>query len=331
MTRHAVLDPDPVEAPPKVGLREVAAVGSMLAMFLAAQVVALLLQKPFHQSGVDQAFEDPEDPFNGLYLLATVVLFTILILWIARKKREILIQYLILGSVGITLVYVFYPLLDMLPTTAFDTFDLDLGFLLVPFNAAVLVALVPAILLTVLLKRYPEWYIVDAVGIGVSAATIAIFGASFTPVTYLVVLVAFAIYDYVSVYKTKHMLSLADSVLDLRLPIMLVVPKTLDYSFLEERGGVRKRAETKEPKKPRDAMFIGLGDIVIPSIFGLTALSLSAWAAFGTFVGIEVGLVILMAFVLRGKPHAGLPTLNSAAFIGFLVGLYLDTGSLRFW
>lgn len=318
-------------ATPPVGVREVAAVAALVVFFLVSQLVALLLRRPFRASGVDQAFANPADPFNGLWLLGTVVAFTVLILYIARKKRATLIQALILGSVGLTLVYVFFPLLDMVPTPLFDGRPVTLLGATFSFNPAVAVALVPAAVLTLLLKKYPEWYIVDAVGVGVSAGTIAIFGSSFTPLTYLVVLVAFAVYDYVSVYKTKHMLSLADSVLDLRLPIMLVVPKTLDYSFLEERAGVRARAEGRGPQKPRDAMFIGLGDVVIPSIFGLAALPFGAAASFGAFAGIELGLLVLMWFVLKGKPHAGLPTLNAGALLGFLVGLYLDTGSLRFW
>lgn len=319
------------EAPLPVGVREIAALVSLLAMFFAAQAVALLLRGPFKQSGIDQAFEDPTDPLNGVWLLLIVVVFTALILYIARKRRAFLIQILILASLGLTLAYVFYPFLDMLPTTFFDTRNVAI---LGPVNPAAIVACIPAALLTYLLKRYPEWYIVDSVGIGVSAATIAIFGASFTPATYLVVLVAFAVYDYVSVYKTKHMLSLADSVLELRLPIMLVVPKTLDYSFLEENAKVRERAESQGRRKPRDAMFIGLGDVVIPSIFGVTALGVplaSAGAAFGTFAGIALALILLMYFVMRGRAHAGLPTLNAGALLGFLAGLYIERGTFVFW
>jgi presenilin-like A22 family membrane protease len=312
-----------------VGRREVAAVAAIVLLFAAAQGLALLLRRPFAASGIDRAFEDPEDPLNGLYLLLIVLIFTALILFIARKRRPKLIQALILGAVGLTLT--FYPLLDLVPHPAFDARQVDLGFGVFHFNWAAPLALVPAVGLTILLKVWPEWYVVNAVGIGISAASIAIFGASFTPLTYLVVLVAFAIYDYVAVYRTKHMLSLADNVLELRLPIMLVVPKHLHYSFLEEKADVRQRAEAGGKKRPRDALFIGLGDIVIPSIFGLTALPLHLWATLGTFAGVLVGLVVLLAFVLRGKPHAGLPTLNAGAFLGFLAGLYLGTGSIVFW
>lgn len=304
----------------------------MALMFLTAQGLALLLVDPFQRAGVKYS-DDPGDWSNGVWLLLIVFAFTALILYIARKKFQKLIQYIVLASVGMTIAYVVYPLLQLIPTPLFEAIHVapfGLGFTVLP---SALLGAAAGLALTWLLFRYPEWYVVDTVGIIVAAGGIAIFGTSFTPLTYLVVLVGFAAYDYWSVYKTKHMLTLADSVLELHLPIMLVVPKSLDYSFLEERGGVRREADAPgaRPKKGRDAMFIGLGDIVIPTIFAVTALSLSRGAALGSLVGILAGLLVLMSFVLRGRAHAGLPSLNGGAFAGFLVGLYWDTGSLVFW
>lgn len=313
--------------PLPIGAREVAASFCVLAIFILTQFLAVVLIGPFKASGV-KGFEDPEAPENGLWLLLIVVIFTLAILYIVKKRMMRVVQGLILGSVGLTLVYVIFPLLDLIPHAAFDP-----GYVpaLGAWNLAAVLAFPPAILLTWLLVTYPEWYIVDAVGVGVSAGAIAIFGGSFTAVTYLFVLVAFAVYDYVSVYRTKHMLSLADTVLDLHLPIMFIVPKHLEYSFLDEHGKARAIASGKAKKKPRDAMFIGLGDVVIPSIFAITALPLSWVAALGTFAGIGIGLMVLLAFVLRGRPHAGLPLLNTGAFLGFLAGLYIGTGSVVFW
>lgn len=298
-------------------------------MFLAAQLMAVLLVRPFAATGV-RGFEDPGDWRNGIWLLFTVVAFTGLVLFIAYKRWDQWIRRIVLASVFLTLVYVFYPLLDLVPAPFFDPQPAPWRLIGDDLNPALLVALVPAALLTTLLVRFPEWYVVDAVGIAISAGAIAIFGASFTPVTYLVVLVAFAVYDYVSVYKTKHMLKLADSVLDLHLPILLVVPRSRGYSFLEERARIAARAG-KGKRRRRDALFIGLGDVVIPSILALTALPARPLAAVGAFAGIGAGLLVLLAFVLRGRPHAGLPTLNAGAFAGFLAGWYLDAGTWVFW
>lgn len=320
-----------VKAPARLSAGEVGAVAAMLLMFVAAQLVAVLLIRPFEEAGV-RGFEDPEDPKNGLWLLLLVFAFTGLILFIARKRREKLIQYLILASVGLTLVYVLFPLFNQVPGRFFSGFELPLGPIHLPVWPGLYLAIILASLLTWALYRYPEWYVVDTVGVLVAAGGIAIFGSSFTPLTYLVVLVGFAVYDYISVYKTKHMLSLADSVLKLHLPIMLVAPKTLHYSFLEEEGGLRKGAdEPKPPSQRREAMFLGLGDVVIPTVFAITAIPLSTGAAAGAIAGTLAGFLLLMTFVLRGKPQAGLPSLNGGALLGFLVGLYWETGSLVFW
>ena len=339
----------PTTTPPEVdaypiGMREIVAVAAMLLMFVAAQVLSLVLLRPFTSAGV-QGFEDPEDPLNAVWLIGIILVFTAIILWIARKKRERVIQWIILGSVGLTLIYVFFPLLLQIP--GFERVHPDPNY---RYIGSILIAIPPAVVLTILLYKFPEWYVVDIVGVLVAAGSIAIFGSSFTPQIYVFVLIGLAVYDYISVYKTKHMLSLADSVLNYHLPIMLVVPKHLDYSFLDESTSLRKEADepivtpaatvaadtkpiavTATKKKPRDAMFLGLGDVVIPSIFALTALQVSPLAAATSMMGVIAGFLFLMTFVLRGKPQAGLPALNGGAFLGFLIGFYADTGTLVFW
>ena len=84
----------------------------------------------------------------------------------------------------------------------------------------------------------------------------------------------------------------------------------------------------------RDALFIGLGDAVIPTVLvasaaffapesvptvdvlGLSA-ALPAWTA---MVGTVAGLVVLLWMVLKGRAHAGLPLLNGGTIAGYLVG-----------
>ena len=47
-----------------------------------------------------------------------------------------------------------------------------------------------------------------------------------------------AVYDHWAVNGSKHMLELADTMIDLKLPILLVAPKEKGYSFLDEQEGV---------------------------------------------------------------------------------------------
>jgi presenilin-like A22 family membrane protease len=50
----------------------------------------------------------------------------------------------------------------------------------------------------------------------------------------------------------------------------------------------------------------------------------------GTMIGILVGFSILMRFVLKGNPQAGLPLLNSGAIIGYLITYILVYGDFTF-
>ena len=76
-----------------------------------------------------------------------------------------------------------------------------------------------------LIKR-PEWYVINTVGVLVGAGTITMLGVSFVPWIIIIFMVLAAIYDAWAVYKSKHMLELADTMVNLELPVMLVAPQS---------------------------------------------------------------------------------------------------------
>lgn len=317
-------------------------------LFVGTIALAMLMAEAL-SGEVPPVFENPEDPTNPLIYLGLVIAFTAGILVVAKLGFERIIQAVILGAVFLTMVIIYQPLLGMvLPLPGVWTLGISLTL---------------AGLLSALLYYYPEWYIVDAVGISVAAGATGWFGFSFGLVPALVLLVAFAAYDAIAVYRTKHMLDLADQVMGLRLPIMIVVPKVRGYSFLEgERledaadedqaaedpaghQAAEDQADEDEPEAAaddqeaegpgRDALFMGLGDIVIPGVLVVSAmtflggytsaveqiagLSPAMFVALTTLAGATIGFAFLMRAVLKGKPHAGLPALNGGALIGFLV------------
>jgi presenilin-like A22 family membrane protease len=125
-------------------------------------------------------------------------------------------------------------------------------------------------------------------------------------------MIMLAVYDAIAVYKTKHMVSLAESIVDLRVPILFVLPRKRKFSLL--KGGDMD-----------EAFYMGLGDAIIPSILVVSAFVTypSAAPALGTVIGILVGYTALTRLAGRGTPHAGLPFLNSGAIIGFVIGVLL--------
>ena len=277
--------------------------------FLVSHMLAMYLVPSYEEAEV-QAFEDPDDPVNSIFYIAVILVFTAFVLWIARKGLEWVLQAIFMSAIGITFIYVFYPFFHSVGITGV---------------AGYIGATALAIELTFLLLTYPEWYVVDTAGVILAAGVAAIFGISFGLFPALLLLVGLAIYDAWAVYRTGHMVDLADSVMNLKLPILLVMPKSAGYSFLDQ-GSLADQIEKGEK---REALFMGLGDLVIPG-----ALVVSSKASLGWMVGISsmigglIGFCILMVFVLSGRPQAGLPLLNGGAILGYVVGAFVFVGNL---
>ena len=279
---------------------------SMMLLFILVYSISLLVIQPFEAAGV-KAFENPENPLNIVYFILLLLIITLLILILAKYWKKKFIYLFILASVGITSIYVVDPLL-------FFIVGEPLSFILSSIIAAIIVAS---------LVLYPEWYVLDICGAIVASGSIAIFGISLSIPLVILLLTILAIYDFISVYKTKHMIALADTVLDMKVPILFVIPKQFPYSF-------RKKDVHIKDRKKRDAFFMGVGDVVIPGILiascyrfvGKIPLCMS------TMMGILIGFAILMVFVIKGKPQAGLPFLNGGAIVSYIVSSYLLYGSI---
>jgi len=264
-------------------------------LMVVVELLALFLGAPLDAAGI-HAFEDADAPENSVYYLGLILVFTLFILIVIKLNAKWLIQLIILGAVASTICYVLYPLL--------------LG--LTSFEMALIVSIVIALFITIILHVFPEWYVINVVGIIVGAGAAAIFGISLSIIPVILLLVLLAVYDAIAVYRTKHMITLAEGVMDLRLPILFIVPKHRNYSF---------RSETFE-KEERDAFFMGLGDAVMPAILVASAYFFtgSLTPAITTIIGSLLGFAALMSFVLKGKPQAGLPFLNTGAVIGYVAG-----------
>ena len=300
-----------------------------MAGILAFTQLAAIAITPIYITHTQPVFEDPENPVNALIYVVLILVFTGLILFVVRKRRANIMKYVILFSMFFTMLFVFYiPFLVLFEWVGSPN----------AIDLATLEGLVLAAGFTYALAKHPEWYLIDAVGIIVAVGVIALLGMSFAILPALLLLIALAIYDAISVYKTKHMVVLADAVAGQRLPILIVIPKRRHYSFLRQPS-LRKQIDSGEE---REAMFMGLGDIIIPGVLVVSAfVSLLARSetvggiagnlivAVATILGTLGGFGLLMRFVLKGNPQAGLPLLNSGAMAGYALAyllVYRDLG-----
>ena len=275
-------------------------------MLLIVQLIAVALSEPFEINEF-KAFSNPEAASNVVIWIAIILVFTALIFLVIRMNKKWMIQAFILFTVASTLYYVFFAVFSV--------------FLAPEINFLLTITL--SIALTALLYKFPEWYVIDITGVIIGAGAASIFGISLAIMPTLLLLVLLAVYDYIAVYRTKHMVALAEGVMDLRLPILLVIPKRWDYSFITE----------KFDKEEREAFFMGLGDAVMPTILVISAntfvkasyytlpiLGTVNIPAIGAMLGTFAGFAVLMGFVMKGKPQAGLPFLNGGVILGYVAG-----------
>ena len=277
----------------------------MGSFFVIINGFALLIKNLFQPT-----FEDTSNPVNILYIFIIIIVMTLIILIISRYWKKQVIQVIILFAIGYTAFFIFVPLFALVLVDVL----------------AIGSAIVCAGVLVVLLYKFPEWYIIDLCGVIVGAGAIAIFGISLSILLVIILLVILAAYDAISVYKTKHMIDLADTVMDLKLPVLLVVPKIRKYSLIRETKSLKEKLKEDEE---RDAFFMGLGDIVMPGILVVASsatLSNGLPIALSVLAGTLVGFAVLMTFVIKGKPQAGLPLLCSGAILGFFLSSLLILG-----
>jgi presenilin-like A22 family membrane protease len=290
----------------------------MAAMFLAVPVLALLMV-PGVPLGY-RAFSDQNDPTNPFLYIVLVLAMTGVMLLLIRWSRVGLLKAILFTAMGLGLfsigsLFVMMAGLAEMPSLAFG------------------IAL--AATLVLLLLKFPRWYVVNGAGLILGVGAALVLGLSLGILPSLILLTILAMYDALSVYVTKHMLTLAEGVGNLGLPIVLIIPgkdgEPVQKLDLHDRS---KDAE-------REMMLMGLGDAIIPSVLVISAaanlspVSATGWAspamtvAVLTLGAVLLGFLSLMFLISKGRPQAGLPFLNGAAIIGFAVAyllVYRDLG-----
>jgi presenilin-like A22 family membrane protease len=297
----------------------------LVALYVGAQLVAIALSLPFKAAGLSST-SNPNNPTDPIFIIAVVVIAPLFILWLSRRggglsALRVLILAAIAGSLYVTLYatfFVFFPTpFFFVPAAAGLVGDLAL-------TAAAVVAVVALLALWM----EPQWYVIDAVGFLAAGSLIALLGISFGILPAFILLIALAVYDAIAVYRTKHMVSLANVVTELKLPILMVMPSSAGYDYTQAPTINETR---DQPVEEREATFMGLGDVVIPGVLVVSAfvwlptlpmvagVAANVWVALGTLLGSLAGYALLMRLVLRGNPQAGLPFLNGGAILGFIV------------
>jgi len=161
---------------------------AMLFFVVTVQILALAVTPAITASG-SRVFDDPTSAANPFSYMLLILVFTALLLLAIKRDKGWIISGFIQISIAASIYYL----------------------------AAAFMSPVYAVLMAVasllLIRYYPEWYVIDLLGIAVCAGISSLFGVSMTTLPALILLVILAVYDAISVYKTRHMVSLAEGVI----------------------------------------------------------------------------------------------------------------------
>ncbi|MCI4333260.1 MAG: hypothetical protein L3K01_06005 [Thermoplasmata archaeon] len=297
----------------------------LLGLYVGAQLVALVLAVPFKMAGLAST-SNPNSPTAPIYIIVLIVLVPIAIIWLAAKRGgPAALRALILLGISASLFVTLQAALALVTPPPFylgNPAAGNLGYWSVPLAGVIAVSLLLALTIE------PQWYIVDLAGFVAAGSLIALLGISFGILPTFILLIALLVYDAIAVYGTKHMLTLADVVTEMKVPILMVMPGSADFDYTTS-GGLK--AQQAKPREEREAMFMGLGDVVIPGTLVVSAfISLPARmvafgiggnfiAAMGALLGSLIGYLFLIRLVNRGNAQAGLPFLNGGAIAGYAI------------
>jgi len=285
------------------GGRRLAQTAGIYALFFLTTIGAVLLARPYADAGM-QAFADPSSSVNAGVIVVEILVATGLFLLVFRSDYgPALLRLLLLGVFGYIVALVASALFSP------------------PLAALAAVALATVLVLYV----YPEWWVLNAFAVVGGAGMTAQFGISLTPFPIVLLFVVMAAYDAYSVYISGHMVDLVEGLDAVKVPMVFVVPPSLDYSVLESglTGG------DADDDTPSPAV-LGLGDAFFPGLLAVSAMTyLDAPAvalganlpAVGALAGGLVGMTGLHVLLARfERAHAGLPMLNGGVLLGYAVG-----------
>ncbi len=142
----------------------------------------------------------------------------------------------------------------------------------------------------------------------------AVLGLSLTPEAVVLILAGFSFYDILAVYKTKHMIKLAEAMIESRAIFGFVIPSSA--------GGLKERISRVSPSG--QFMILGSGDVILPMLLSVSLVRISMLQSIIVVAFSLLGLLLMHLIFTNQKvrrPMAALPPIAMLTIIGYLVAL----------
>jgi len=126
----------------------------------------------------------------------------------------------------------------------------------------VFVAILIMGILIALWLEFPSVWVHDVLIILGLAGAASFFGLGFSPAVVVALLLIFSVYDFIAVYKTKHMVLMAKEMIEKKVILGFIIPKDLK----------RFKDSFKEVKPGGNFMILGGGDVVFPNLLAVSVI-----------------------------------------------------------
>jgi presenilin-like A22 family membrane protease len=231
----------------------------------------------------------------SLYDLAILAVFIIVLVFVVGKFKSVSSVFF---KVFLTLVM-------------FAGVQAIMGIWLAPSMSAL-----AAVFLLILFWFFNNVFLQDFLMLMTFAGVGAVLGLSLAPETVVLILVLFSFYDIIAVYATKHMVKLAETMIQSRAIFGFVVP-----------GSFKGFGEHMAQVAPGEQfMILGSGDVILPLLLSASLVRVSVGQAAVVAAFSVLGLFLMHLMFANQKirrPMAALPPLAAAAILGYLAVLLI--------
>jgi presenilin-like A22 family membrane protease len=254
-----------------------------------------------------------EQNYTFIYILIGVILGTLLLLALIKFKKTSIWKLWYAFAIIIALSVAFSGFIDRR------------------------IALLIAIAIAYFRIYKPNVYVNNISELFIYGGIAAIFVPIINIFSGIMLLVLISVYDAYAVWKSKHMVQLANFQSESKLFAGLMIPyKAKDFGKIKssESKKVEKSSELKiDNKKSGNIAILGGGDIAFPLLFGgviMKFLAEQGYSFFNAFLGanlITIGSAIALTFLLirseKGKFYPAMPFISAGCFIGLIAVLLI--------
>ncbi len=273
----------------------------LLSLFILAQLIGIytgtvilrdVTANPYVTSMV--VTTNAQDPLNSLFFIAYVLVGAAVMILLIRRFGVIpwifrLMEFWLIATSSSIVFYAFLRLVA-------------------GYGDSTLAAVILGLLFSGAKQLRPE--LKNAAAIMAVSGVGVIFGISLGLFPLIIFLILLSVYDFLSVFMTKHMVEMAD----------FVIKKDIAFT-------ITAKAPPPAPGEKEQRVDLGTGDMIAPVMMEVSAYAYNPLATVFVFVGAVVALGIFMQLVWRKKMV--LPALPpivlgmiTALFIGFVLHFY---------